>query len=146
MKYILILFLFFAVPSFAQTPDVPVVSFSQQVDIVVAAKKDPRIMDIKFKQEKDTILLDVVLDKSVDLAKAKELALKLVMYTKSKSLDDQPKEKDKPGKGLYHYTVAMTYPDGVKVVTATKEKAKEDLAFEDPFRVDPVTREDVDGR
>lgn len=146
MKYIIALFLLFTTPVFAQPIDVPVVSFSQQVDIVVTAKKDPRIMDVKFKQEKENIILDVVLDKSVELDKAKELARNLILYTKAKSLDDQPKDKGKPGKGLYNYTVAMIKPDGVKIVTATKEKAKEDLTFEDPFQVDPLTREDVSGR
>lgn len=146
MKYFLILFLLSAVPAFAQQAEVPVVSFSQQVEIVVRAKKDPRILDIKFKQEKDNLIFDVVVEKSTDLAQGKALALNLVMYAKAKSLDDQPKEKDKPGEGLFNYTVAIAMPDGVKLVTATKEKAKKDLTFEDPFQVDPVTREDAAGR
>ena len=146
MKYFLILFLLLASPAFAQEVDVPIVSFSQQVDIVVTAKKDPRILEVKFKQEKDNILLDVVVDKSTELSQGKTLALNLIMYAKTKSLDDQPKEKNKPGKGLYNYTIAIAMPDGVKLVTATKEKAKEDLTFEDPFQVDPLTREDADGR
>lgn len=147
MKYYLILLLFLsASTAHAQQVDVPVVSFSQQVDIVVSAKKDPRILDVKFRQEKDAILLDVVVDKSTDLEQGKKLALDLVMYAKAKSLDDQPKEKGKPGKGLYDYVIVMKKPDGVSVVTATKEKAKEDLTFEDPFQVDPLTRADEDGR
>jgi len=146
MKYFLILCLLVSFPVLAQQVDIPIVSFSQQVEIVVTAKKDPRILDIKFKQEKENLIFDVVVDKSTDLDQAKKLALDLTMYAKTKSLDDQPKEKGKPGKGLYNYTIAITKPDGVKIVTATKEKAKDSLDFEDPFQVDPLTRADADGR
>lgn len=153
MKHFLIaLFVLFAFPAFAQdakslsqTPDVPVVSFSQQVEIVYLAKKDPRVLDIKFNQEKDTITLNLIVDKNVTLEQAKKMVLSLVIIAKSKSLDDPPKDKEKPGKGLYNYTINLAFPNGINLVNATKEKAKEDLHFEDPFQVEPLLRAGAGG-
>jgi hypothetical protein len=146
MKIFLILFLLFAAPALAQAVDVPVVSFSQQVEIVVTAQQNRNILEVKFVQEKENINLNVIVDKNIDKDKAKKIALNLVMLAKSKSLDDQPKKKDEPGKGIYNYHVAIAVPDGITLVNATKEKAKETLSFEDPFQVEPMTRADEGGQ
>lgn len=145
----LTLFLLAALPVSAQlaaAPDVPVVSFSQQVEIVVAAKKDPRILDIQFHQDKDQIIMALVVDKSTELDQGKKIALNLVIYAKAKSLDDQPKSAEKPGKGLYTYHVTLKKPDGVVLVSAIKEKTAEDLVFEDPFLIEPLNRADAASR
>jgi hypothetical protein len=146
MRVFLILFLLCAAPALAQQTETPVVSFEQQVNIVVEAKENRNVLDVKFNQDKDNINLDAIVGKGTDAKHAKDIALNLVMLAKSKSLDDPPKKKDIPGKGLYNYHVAITSPDGVTLVTATKDKTKEILSFEDPFQVEPLTRADEAGR
>ena len=146
MRFIFILFLLFTSPALAQQIDVPIVSFSQQVEIVVAAKQNRNLLDVKFKQEKENITLNIIVDKNTDRDSAKKIALNVVMLAKSKSLDDPPKKKDEPGKGIYAYHINITEPDGVTLVTAAKDKDKETLSFEDPFQVEPLTRADEAGR
>jgi hypothetical protein len=148
MKIFFALCLFFAVPAFAQeqAPEVPVMSFEQQVDIVVTAKQDPRLLDVKINQDKALIDMSLIVDKNTDGPQAKQIALTMVMLAKSKSLDDPPKEKNKPGVGIYDYRVALAYPDGVVLVTAYKAAKKDALSFEDPFHMEPLTRGDAAGR
>lgn len=136
------------VVAFAQevVPDAPVISFSQQVDIVVAAKKDPRLYEFKIVQEKENVVLFAITDKSLDREEAKLIATKLIMLTKSRSLDDPPKEKNKPGKGLYNYQAEISRSDGIMLVKALKPKAEEVVTFEDPFLLEPLTRADVNGQ
>jgi hypothetical protein len=147
MKIFFALYLLFAIPAFAQEqPEVPVMSFEQQVDIVVTAKKDPRLLDVKMAQDKANIGVDIIVDKNTDGPQAKQIALVMVMLAKSKSLDNPPKEKNKPGTGIYDYRVTLAYPDGVVLVTAYKPAKKEILSFEDPFHMEPLTRADEGGR
>lgn len=148
MRFIFSLFLLCATPAvvFAAV-DAPVLTFSQQVEIVVDTKKDPRILDVKIHQDEDTIIIAMVVDKNQDREEVKKLALNVVMLTKMRSLDDRPKSKDKPGKGIYNYAVVISRPDGVQLLKATKAKAKAALHFEDRIlRPEPLTRADAAAR
>lgn len=134
-------------PAAAEAVDAPVLSFSQQVEIVVDTKKDPRVLDMKIRQEDDTILIDFIVDRNQDREEVKQLALNVVMLTKMRSLDDRPKTKDKPGKGLYNYIVTIARPDGVVLLTAIKPKKKEIIRYEDQdLHPEPLTRADAAGR
>ena len=147
MKMFLLLLLLFAGSAFAQDKaPVPDLVFSQQVNIVVSLKKDPRIFDVKIQQKQDNIHLDLIVDKNVDQTQAKTMAANAVMLTKGLSLDDPPKDDKKPGKGLYNYAVAVAWPDGVTLITAAKPKDKDALSFEDQFQSHPLTRADAAGQ
>lgn len=121
--------------------DVPLLGFPQQVEIVVETKKDPRILELKLEQKEDMIHIVMIVDRNQDREEVKELALNVVMLTKMRSMDDPPKTKDKPGKGLYNYEVQISRPDGVALLTALKPKAKSGLQFEDRIlHTQPLTR------
>jgi len=126
--------------------EVPVMSFSQQVEIVFNAKKSANVYDLKIAQSNENIRMDAIVDKIMNRSDAKLIATNLIMLAKSKSLDDKPKEKDKPGKGLYNYRVSIIRPDGVVLVNALKPREKEAVEFENPFLAQPLTRADVNGR
>lgn len=136
----------FPVIGFA-APEAPQIGYAHKVEIVVTAKRDPRILDMKINQDKQAVTMDVIVDKSVDRQHTKEMALTNIMQVKSLSLDDKPKDKKKPGKGIFDYTVNYYRPDGVLLLTATKPAKKEKIKFEDPGLVmEPATRAGAVGR
>lgn len=127
--------------------DVPQISFSQQVNIVVTAKRDPRLLEMKIRQEKDTVFLDLILDQNQDREEAKTIAQTAIIITKSYSLDDKPVSATEAGKGLYTYTVTAARPDGVVLVTAHKKKDEAAIQFENPApSLAPLTRAGVNGQ
>lgn len=127
--------------------DVPEISFGQKVDMVVTAKYDPRILDVKIDQTGPKLMVNVVVDKNQDQEEIKEIANTLIRQIKSKSLDDLPKDKKEPGKGLYDYQLNFSHPDGVNLLTAYKLAKETILRFESPVpMMQPVTRVDAVGR
>jgi len=143
-----LLFLLCALPAFAaDKSNVPELVFAQQVNIVVSAKQDPRIYDLKITQKEDVIHMDMIVDKNVEREQAKAMAGNVIMLAKGLSLDDPPKDKDKQGKGLYNYELAVTKPDGVTLLNASKPKDKESISFEDPNPVlEPLTHAGATGQ
>ncbi len=111
---------------------VPEISYMQKVDIVYTAKKDPRVLDVKIEQNKNIILVNMIVDKNQDREEAKELTKTMIMQIKTKSLDDPPKDRTKPGKGLYDYQINCARPDGIGLLTALKPAAKTKITFENP--------------
>lgn len=121
--------------------EMPVVSFAQQVDIVVRVKRDPRVLDMRIRQDNADLFLDLVIDQSQDREAAKDIALYAVMIAKSYALDDKPENDKEPGEGLYHYHLSITRPDGVVLVVANKKKDDKILMFGNPVPVlAPLTR------
>src|SRR5688572_26892178 len=133
MKYVLtVLSLLFTLPAFAEEKAevvVPLISFPQQVDIVYETKKNPSVLDVKIKQDNADVTLDAIVDKNIDRDGAKKIAMNLVMMTKVLSLDDKPKKKDLPGKGLYNYKVTIKRSDAVVLVAGDKPAKEEKLSF-----------------
>lgn len=126
---------------------VPQMSFSQQVNIVVMAKRDPRILELKIRQENAIVNLDMIVDQNQDREEAKTIAHNTIMIAKSFSLDDKPADNKEPGTGLYDYKLNMTRPDGVVLVVAEKLKESKTIRFENPVPVlQPLTRAGVNGR
>jgi hypothetical protein len=126
---------------------VPDLVFSQQVNIVVSAKKDPRIFDVKVTQKDDTINLELIVDQNVEQIQAKQMANDIIILAKSQTLDDPPKNNKSPGKGLYNYHLNITHPDGVQLFSASKPKDKSDIIVEDQNPVlRPLTRADAGGQ
>lgn len=127
--------------------DVPQISFSQQVNIVVTVKRDPRVLEMKIRQENAKVILDLILDQNQDREEAKSIAHMAIMVAKSLSLDDKPADAKEPGKGLYEYQVTVSRPDGVVLVAAHKPQKKKTIQYENPAPVlHPVTRAGEVGR
>lgn len=146
MRVLFALLVLLACPAWAAS-DVPDLTFAQKVTIVVEAKHDPRILDMKINQGNHVVKIDLIVDKNTDRQQAKSMATSVVMLAKSMSLDDKPTEKDVPGKGLYTYHVTITRPDGVVLLLAKKSRKKKQVSFEDPVPVTrPLTRADVTGQ
>lgn len=143
MKYfIILLFLTFA----AVAADVPIISFPQKVDIVHTARKNPMILDLKIEQDNAKVMLDAIVDRRTDRDMAKIVARDLVLLVKSMSLDDRPRQKAEPGKGLYDYTVTIRRTDAAILVIGRKPPKRVDLRFDPPalenIQMRPVTRAD----
>lgn len=158
MLRILLLCLLISLPAFAADKKksegeeaasaiaVPEITFAQKVDMVVTAKKDPRILDVKIEQHKQKVVVDVIVDKNQDQEETKGLALTMVMLVKSKCLDDPLKDRNTPGKGLYDYVLNFSRPNGIRLLQANKPAKKAKLSFENPDPlVEPATRADVNG-
>lgn len=146
---IFLLMLFFAVPAFAgdEAMNVPQISFGKKVEIVVAAKQNANILDFKINQDKDIITCDLIINQNMTREETRKIASDVIMIAKSLSLDDPPKDKDKPGTGLYTYKLTATRPNGVLILTAQKPKAEKEISFEDQFpQSQPLTRADAAGR
>lgn len=130
-----------ATPAVAPTIEAPQISFSQQVNIVVSVKRDPRVLDMKIKQDNAFITLDLIVDHKQERPEAQDIATQAIMAAKTFSLDDNPAGKGDIGKGLYDYKVTIARPDGVILLLAEKLKEESSIRFENPAPVlYPLTR------
>lgn len=150
MRFLIALFVLLPLTAFAI--DVPIMSFQQQVMIVVEAKKDLNVLDLRIQQNGDKVSLRAIVDKNIDRKAAREIANHLVILTKAMSLDDKPKDDKVPGKGLYNYDVDITLADGVMLLQAEKPAKKTKLDVKDPgifpapVQVQPWTHADAAGQ
>lgn len=151
MRFVLFFLLFFTFAAAhaaeeAKPPvrDVPVISYAQKVNIVVAAKKNPAVFDLRIDQDKDNVMLSAIVDNSIDRKAAEELARNLVVLTKSMTLDDKPTDIKVPGKGLYNYGVRVARVDAVVLASARKPANKKKLVIEpqalENLQFQPLTR------
>lgn len=125
----------------SQSTTVPQISFSQQVNIVVTVKQDPRVFEMKLAQDDAKIFMDLIVDQKQDRAAAQEIAHHAIMVTKSFSLDDKPADNKEPGTGLYDYRLRISRPDGVILLIAEKLQEEKAIRFENPVPVfQPLTR------
>lgn len=150
MKMILAALMLFAVPAFAI--DAPVLTYQQKVEIVVAAKKNPAILELKLEQKEYDIAMNAIVDKDINRDQAKGMAHDMVLLAKAFSLDDKPKDDKTIGKGLYNYTVTINRVDGILLLQAKKPAKKSKISFNRPMelpapiQVRPWTREDANPR
>jgi hypothetical protein len=129
--------------------DAPILTFEKQVEIVVAAQKDPNVLQVKIDQKKSYLQFDIMVERHVDRIKAQEIAFDIIFIAKSNSLDDRPVDDKTLGKGLYNYKVVITRADGIQLGTGIKLAKKKHLSFRSPVtlpqpvQVRPWTREDA---
>lgn len=129
--------------------DAPILTFEKQVEIVVAAQKDPNILQVKIDQKNDHLEFRVMVDRHVDRQKAKEIVQDMIYIAKTNSLDDRPASRKELGKGLYHYKVVVTRADGIELGTGIKLAKNKTFSFRSPValpqpvQVKPWTLEDA---
>lgn len=152
MKYLLTLAaLLFAFSAMANI-DAPVLTFQQKVEIVVEAKKNPAILELKLEQNGYVIAISAIVDKDTTRDQAKGMAHDLVVLTKALSLDDKPKDDKTIGKGLYDYNIGINRVDGILLLTAKKPAKKKKINFDlpvempAPVQIKPWTLEDANPR
>ena len=152
MKYLLTLVvLLFAFPVMANI-DAPILTFEKKVEIVVEAKKNPAILELKLEQSGYAIAISAIVDKDITRDQAKGMAQDVVILTKALSLDDKPKDGKTIGKGIYDYNITINRVDGILLLTAKKPAKKKKINFDlpadmpAPVQIKPWTLEDANPR
>lgn len=122
---------------------VPILTFRQQVDCVVTAKKNPVILQAKIEQKQHIIESDLVIANTQNREQAKKLAIDFIRLIKQKSLDEDP-TKEKIGKGLYTYKIQVSRANKAVLATGVKRFNETDIqwAIKDDGAKDEAILED----
>ncbi len=107
---------------------VPLITFQQQVDIVVAIKKKPAVLQASVNQDGDKIMASLIIANDQDRPQAKALAESFIRLIKKKSLDEDP-GKEVLGTGLYTYHVNVTRANKAVLATGIKRADEKKLQW-----------------
>lgn len=136
MRFVFLLIGLLSVAPAHAAAELPIVTFQQKVEIVVQAQKDPTILEVKIDQKDKDVIVNLVADQNTDRTQAIALARRLIWLTKKESLDDEPVDDKKIGKGLYDYKVMVKRVDNVVLAVVRKPAKKKDIIVDPPAAMD----------
>lgn len=120
----------FAADETKPTKEIPLpeISYSQKVEIIVPIKKNPAVLSAEISQREKTVILSLNVANNCNYECSKKAGSEFLLRTKNVTMDD-PAGRDKPGKGMYDYSIKVMRATGKIVVEGAKKADEEELKW-----------------